>query len=251
MTKPFISTLRFGIVAGAALAAPTLVFGQSAPTITESVKWETSAAVGFTLTSGNSDTMQATADITTSRKWDKNEVSLGASLTYGEDDGNKNNDSQSIFAQYNRLLTGKWFAYGRADWMRDAIADIDYRITLSPGIGYYFWKDDSKGFLRAEVGPGYVFERKGSVSDDFFTVRVAERFEYKISDTAKMWQSLEFTPEVADLENHQLVAELGIDVTIAKNLGLRAYVQNVYNSEPAAGRESNDTKLVTALSYKF
>jgi putative salt-induced outer membrane protein YdiY len=180
-----------------------------------------------------------------------NEVALGASLTYGEDDGTKNNDSQNLFAQYNRLLTGKWFAYARAGWMRDAIADIDYRITLSPGVGYYFWKDDAKGFLRAEVGPGYVFERKGNVSDDYFTVRVAERFEYKLSDTAKLWQSLEFTPEVSDLENHQLTAELGIDVTIAKNLGLRAYIQNVYNSEPAAGRDNNDTKLVTALSYKF
>jgi putative salt-induced outer membrane protein len=251
MTNQLTSLLRAGAITGAALACQTVALGQSASTLTESVKWETSASLGFTLTSGNSDTLLATADITSTRKWDKNELTAAAGLTYGENSGAKNADSQHISLQYNRLLTGKWFAYGRAEWMRDSISDIDYRITISPGMGYYFWKDEKKGFLRGEVGPGYVFEKKGGISDDFFTVRVAERFEYKFSDTAKMWQSLEFTPDVGDFDHFQAVAEIGVDLTIYKNTGLRAYLQDVYNNNPAAGRDKNDIKLVTALSYKF
>jgi putative salt-induced outer membrane protein YdiY len=251
MTNQLTSILRVGAITGAALACQTVALGQSAPTLTESVKWETSASLGFTLTSGNSDTLLATADITSTRKWDKNELTAAAGLTYGENSGAKNSDSQHISLQYNRLLTGKWFAYARAEWMRDSIADIDYRVTISPGVGYYFWKDAKKGFLRAELGPGYVFEKKGNVSDDYFTIRVAERFEYKFTDSAKMWQSLEFTPDVGDFDNYQAVAEIGVDVTIAKNTGLRAYLQDVFNNNPAAGRDKNDLKLVTALSYKF
>ncbi len=251
MTHQIKSLLRVGAITGAALTAQTVVFGQSAPTLTESVKWETSASLGFTLTSGNSDTLLATADITSSRKWDKNELTAAAGLTYGQNSGVKNSDSQHISLQYNRLLTGKWFAYGRVEWMRDSIADIDYRLTVSPGMGYYFWKDAKKGFLRAEVGPGYVFEKKGGVSDDYLTLRVAERFEYKLSDTAKLWQSLEITPDVRNFSNYQAVGEIGVDLTIVKNLGLRAYIQDVYNNQPAAGRKKNDLKLVTALSYKF
>jgi putative salt-induced outer membrane protein YdiY len=251
MTTQLTSILRVGAITGAALACQTVALGQSAPTLTESVKWETSASLGFTLTSGNSDTLLATADITSTRKWDKNELTAAAGLTYGENSGAKNSDSQHISLQYNRLLTGKWFAYARAEWMRDSIADIDYRVTISPGVGYYFWKDAKKGFLRAELGPGYVFEKKGNVSDDYFTIRVAERFEYKFTDSAKMWQSLEFTPDVGDFDNYQAVAEIGVDVTIAKNTGLRAYLQDVFNNNPAAGRDKNDLKLVTALSYKF
>lgn len=251
MTNPIHTLVRAGALAGVTLACQSTVLAQSAPTLTDTVKWETSAAVGFTLTSGNSDTLQATADVTSTRKWEKNELTVAGSLTYGEDNGTKNSDSQNVSLQYNRLLTGKWFAYGRAEWMRDSISDIDYRITLSPGAGYYFWKDDKKGFFRAEVGPGYVFEKKGGTSDDYVTIRVAERFEYKLSETAKLWQSLEFTPDVGDFDNYQATAEIGIDVTVAKNIGLRAYLQDVFNNNPAPGRDKNDIKLVTALSYKF
>ena len=40
-------------------------------------KWESSAAAGLTLTSGNSETFMATLTAATMRKWEKNELSFG------------------------------------------------------------------------------------------------------------------------------------------------------------------------------
>src|SRR5690349_18472971 len=83
--------------------------------------WVTSATLGFSLTRGNSKTLLLTGNILTEKKWDKNELRLGADGTYGEDNSVKNAESIHGFSQYNRLITERWFAYGRVDALHDDI----------------------------------------------------------------------------------------------------------------------------------
>jgi putative salt-induced outer membrane protein YdiY len=216
--------------------------------------------LGLTLTKGNSDTLLATANILSAKKWEKNEIALGANAAYGEDDGTKNTESFSAFGQYNRLLNERLFGYGRVEGLYDGMAYIDYRVTVSAGLGYYFIKND-KMTLSAEVGPGWVAEKVGGVdplgnelpsqTEEYFTIRFAERFEYKISKTARLWQLAEYMPQIDDWGNYVITAELGIESSISKSLNLRAYLQDTYRSEPATGAEENDLKLVAGVQYKF
>lgn len=212
--------------------------------------WESSAAAGLTLTSGNSDTLTATANILSQKRWDQNEMSLGADGTYGENDDEKSAESLHGFAQYNRLFTERLYGYLRADALHDAMADVEYRVTLSPGVGYYFIKND-RTRLSAEVGPGVVFEKQGSDESTYFTLRVAERFEHKLNDRVRVWQSLEWLPQVDDFNNYILNAEVGLESQLTKKLALRVYAQDTYDNQPAPGRKENDLKLVTAVAYKF
>ena len=46
-------------------------------------------------------------------------------------------------------------------------------------------------------------------------------------------------------------AEAGVDSSLTKKLSLRVFAVDNYLSEPAAGREKNDLRLVTAVAYKF
>lgn len=248
MNKPYILTTAVALALGATLAqaqpdAPPAGNPPANP-------WTSSAALGFTLTRGNSETMLLTGSIQSGRKWDNNEVALGANGTYGEDDVDVNAASAQAFGQYNRLFTERFFGYARADVLHDAIADVKYRITLSPGVGYYFIKN-ARTSLNGEVGPGYVFEKIGNETDDYLTLRVAEKFEQKIGAGVRLWQTLEYLPEVADFSNYVVNAELGIETSISKSLSLRSYVQDTYRSQPAEGRDRNDLKLVTAIAYKF
>jgi putative salt-induced outer membrane protein YdiY len=213
-------------------------------------KWNSSAAAGLTLTSGNSDTMLATANIGTEKKWDKNEVAFGVDGAYGEQDDEKNVETLHGFGQYNRLFTERFFGLFRADALHDAIADVEYRVTLSPGVGYYFIKNKTT-FLRGEVGPGVVFEKAGGETDTYMTLRLAERFEHQLSKTARIWQSAEILPDVSDWENYIVNAEIGIDVAINTRWSLRAYLQDTYDNKPADGRKHNDLKLVVGTAYKF
>jgi putative salt-induced outer membrane protein YdiY len=235
----------------AAFAATTIgVLAQSAPTTTETNSWKTSAAAGLTLAKGNSDTLLITANIASSRKWGMNEADLGADGTYGKSDGTKNSDAIHGFGQYNRLFSERIFGLFRVDALHDEIADIDYRLTVSPGIGYYFIKN-GKTFLRGEVGPSLVTQSLGGVSDTFATLRLAERFEHTFNERTKLWQSVEWLPQVDRFQNSIINAELGVDVAMSAKLHLRTFVQDTYNTEPATGRKKNDIKLVSALAYTF
>jgi len=213
-------------------------------------KWERSASFGFTLTSGNSDTVLFTADAHAQKKWPNDELSFGANAGYGESDDVKNNDYLKGFGQYNRLFTERFYGYARLDAMHDDIADVDYRLTLGPGAGYYLIKREQTR-LSAEAGPAFVYEKQGGDTKGYMTLRLAERFEHKITNGARIWQSAEILPQVDDFDNFLVNAELGVEAPLTKTLSLRAVLQDAYDHEPAPGRKKNDLKLVSALAWKF
>jgi putative salt-induced outer membrane protein YdiY len=216
----------------------------------QTAPWEKSAALGLTLTRGNSDTLLFTGNVLASRKGKQHEISLGADATYGENNDVKNAESLHGFAQYNRLFTDRFYGYARLDGLHDSISDLQYRLTFGPGAGYYFLKDQ-RTRLSAEAGPGLIHEKLGGQTKTYLTLRVAERLEHKLNDTVHIWQSLEFLPQVDDFNNYIVNAEAGIESALTKKLSLRTYVQDTYDNVPASGRKKNDVKLVSAIAYKF
>ena len=213
--------------------------------------WESSLGFGFTLTRGNSDTVLATGNIQTHRKGLENEIGLGADGAYGENNSIQNVNSVHGFGQYNHLFSERFFGYLRADTLHDEIADLQYRITLSPGVGYYFLKETNTT-LAGEIGPAMVFERRGGSDENYVTLRLAERFEHKFpSQNARVWQSAEFLPQVDDVNNYIANAEVGIEAAIYKKISLQAILQDSFVNQPAPGRDQNDLKIISGLKYKF
>jgi putative salt-induced outer membrane protein YdiY len=261
MNKPTSKGNWLGVGAGVLLAASTVVpvRAQSQPQQTVAAMpakkptWEATAALGVTVTSGNSDTMLFNAMVRGIKKWAKNELGLGFDGTYGENDGDKNNEQIKGFGQYNRIFgqEDRWFGYGRLDALHDGIAGVEGRISLSPGVGYYFIKN-AKSSLSGEVGPGFVEEKLGDDSwEQYMTLRVAERFEHKINDRSKLWQSAQWQPQMDDFDNYLLNAEVGLSTAITPKWDLRVVVQNAYDNQPAPGRKSNDLKIVAGVGFKF
>jgi putative salt-induced outer membrane protein len=242
-----------------ACLAGNVAFGQSLTT-TNPTPWDASAAVGFTLTRGNSETLLFTGNIQAAKKWNKNEVNLGVDGVYGESNGEESAESVRGFGQFNRLFTERAFGYIRFEALHDGIANIDYRLTISGGVGYYFIKTTNTT-LRAEIGPGYIYERNGDAtvngvffpahSDSYMTLRIAERFDHKFSDRVKIWQAVEFLPQVDRFSNYIINAEIGLETSMSKHLSQQTFIQDTYHSDPAPGREENDLKLVAAIKYKF
>lgn len=235
-----------------ALAATTaFIVSLSAAEPEKKPEWVTSAGLNFTLTSGNSDTVLLGADINSTKKTAENEYLLGAAGAYGENQGQKNNELGRAFGQWNHLFSDRFYGYIRGEAMHDGIAEVRYRLTGTAGAGYYLIKE-ARTSLAVEVGPGYVYEKLASGVNKFATVRFGERFEHKLNDTARIWQSAEFLPNLEDFTTDYLInAELGIEAALTKKLSLRSVLSDTYDSTPSAGRKNNDLKLTTGLAYKF
>jgi putative salt-induced outer membrane protein len=214
--------------------------------------WETSAAIGFTLTSGNSETLLATLSVDSKRKWGKNEVALGVGGGYGEDHDVKNAEFLTAFGQYNYLFTERLYGGLRTDFNYDGIANLTYRVTVTPLVGYYLLKSTNTS-LSFEVGPSAVFEKYENQSQNtYMGIRFAERFDQKLSATTKFWEMVSYTPQVDKwTESYLISAEAGIDAAITKKWSLRVVFQDLYVSQPANGRKPNDIRLIAGTAYKF
>jgi putative salt-induced outer membrane protein len=254
MNKP--SLYKKIIIAAVLISAsifPNTSLGADAtpdPAAAKKSAWDKSAALGLTLTSGNSETVLGTASLLASKKDAENEWGLGLDGAYGKNNHVKSVETLHGFGQYNRLFSDRFYGYMRLDGLHDSIADLEYRGTFSPGVGYYLLKDDAKRFS-VEGGPAFIYEKQGSVKKGYVSLRIAERFEYKLNDRAKLWESVEVLPQVDNFNNFLMNAELGIETKITEQLGLRAVLQDNYDNEPAIGRKKNDIRLVTALAYHF
>jgi putative salt-induced outer membrane protein YdiY len=156
-------------------------------TATPPVAWSTTVTMGLTVTSGNVDSVLATGKVSTERKTHRNDLILGADGAYGEVSSVQNVNSVHGSVQNNyTFIDDTWYGYGREDALHDAIASVEYRITSSLGAGYYFIKNKNTT-LSSEGGPSFRTEKLGDETHNYPTARIAQDFEHKIDDHARVW----------------------------------------------------------------
>ena len=257
--------VRAATQAALQLAVAVLVLGparaQDAQKAEEPKKktWESVASADAALTRGNSRTFLGTISLNTQRKWESDEVFLGAGAGYGnstvkDSTGQEVTSETQDFlrgsAQYNHLFTDRFYGGLRLEGLHDNIADINYRFTVSPVAGYYFIKETNTS-LSAEIGPSLVTQELGHDRSTYMGLRVGQRFDHKFDTGARIWESLEWIPQVDNFDNWILNAEAGVSAPIVKALDVRLVAQDNYNNQPASGRLKNDFRLLAGIGYRF
>lgn len=214
--------------------------------------WDKALSFGFAFSDGNSNTtvLRARGDI--SRDYNKNLWDFYVDYGFEEADDGGQGEVETTRNQvlagsdYKREFSDIWFTGFGTSFRYDEIADIDYRVILNPTIGAHIVKTDDLKFA-LETGPSYIFEKVGNVSDDYFSPRIANNFEWVISETAKIYQSAEYLFDVSDTDNYIVNAEAGIQTSITELFGLAVLVRTAYDNQPAEDRERNDVAVITSL----
>ena len=222
--------------------------------------WNTSVALGVNLTTGNSKTLLTQASILSEFKGAENELRLGAVGNYGETevtaaDGEKQSDvnvqNARAFSEYRRRFGEKNYGYLNAEISHDRIADIDFRLVVGPGLGHSFIKTADVD-LGADAGVAYIHDRNGDGSNkDNVALRLAQRYEQKLTATSKLWESIEYLPAFRDFGDYLLNSEIGAEAALNATLNLRVVAQDKFNNRPPDGREKNDLLLIAGVSMKL
>lgn len=221
----------------------------------ETNRFKTTLSIGYSMTDGNSKTMQANGTLVTEgEKEGLGSIRAGIEANYGESTVNSQKENTvnnaNVFANAKKTITPRTFGYLAASVLSDDIADIDYRATIGPGLGVYLVKNENTT-LSIEAGPSYVWQQVAGTPDDYLVLRFAERFDQKFSATAKMWQSAEYLPTADNFDQYLLNAELGTEASINTRVSLRLVFQDKYNSTPADDLEKNDISLIAGISVKL
>ena len=93
--------------------------------------WQSTVSMNASASRGNADTLLMQAALTSLRKWDKNEIALGADATYGSNSDPTTRketttaQNYGLYAQYNRILSDRVYLGLRSDARQDRIAFVD------------------------------------------------------------------------------------------------------------------------------
>ncbi len=212
---------------------------------------ETSLNAGLTLTDGNSRTRQAAVAVTTEGERARlGSFRAGAVVNYGESkiDGERETTlgNAKLFGNVRKTITPRTYGALDASALYDDIALIDYRVIVGPSLGAYLVKTDDTA-LSFDLGLAYLWEDVDAVHDDYLALRLAQRLEHAMSETAKVWQSTEYIPKAADFNDYLLAAEVGAEAAMNARLSLRVVLQSQYDATPAAGLKHTDLTLVSGL----
>lgn len=217
--------------------------------------WNGNIALGLNIAKGNSDTLLFNAGATVEKLWKMDEWHLGADGAYGINNWGHRDETKSAnnvhgIANYRHLFTERFYSGAVVEFIHDDIADVAYRVILSPVAGYYLIKAPETRF-RGEIGPAYIAERVGGSNHQRIALRLTERFEHDLSKTAKIWEQVDYLPHVDDFGNYLLNVEIGAEAALNSRLSLRVVAQDKFNSQPPSDRERNDLAILAALVYNF
>jgi putative salt-induced outer membrane protein YdiY len=212
--------------------------------------WTNTAALGFGISSGNTDTLLGTLNYSANYHGDSNEFSFGAQAAYGETNSAVNTQNALISASQKNLI-GSMFYFGEGiSFQYNDVAGVDYRVNPALLLGAYLLKNDRVS-LSVDVGPAFVFEKVGGVSDSYFALQAGEKLEWKITETFAIGQSVLFVPRADDLGDYQIIGTAYLDAAMTDDLSLRVSLSDIYDSTPSAGRKANDLLLTAGVAVRF
>jgi putative salt-induced outer membrane protein YdiY len=211
--------------------------------------WTNTANFGFGLTSGNSETLVGTVGYVANYHGEKDDFSFAVTGAYGETNSTVNTQNALVVTTYKNDLGPVYWGAG-VSFLYNDIADVDYRVNPALLLGKYLVKND-KLVLSVDVGPAFVFEKVGGVSDSYFALQASEKLEWKITDSIAIGQSVYFVPRADDLGDYQILASAYIDAAMTDDLSLRVTVSDTYDSTPAAGRDANDLLVTAGIAVRF
>jgi putative salt-induced outer membrane protein YdiY len=220
-------------------------------TATPPTKWDGTVTLGLTVTQGNVNSVLTTGKVAAEGKGARDDLSLGADGAYGNVGSAETAESLHGSAQENHtFIDDTWYGYGRADALHDAIQDVSYRVTSGVGGGYYFIKDKHTT-LSSEAGPAFETEKLDDEYNNYPSARVAENFEHKIDEHARVWENVEVIPPLTASDAFLVNAEVGVETPLTHKLSLQTYLDDNFANAPAPGYKDNDLKLVSGLVFKF
>ncbi|MBT8038166.1 MAG: DUF481 domain-containing protein [Verrucomicrobiae bacterium] len=212
--------------------------------------WTSTAALTLALAQGNADSLNTHASYDASLRRDTGEFFFSGKFSYAEANSARSADSLITHAQLNHFLAKNSYLGMSVGFLRDNIAEIDYRITPAVTLGHYMIKND-RITLSFEAGPGLTIEKAGGIQDSGFAIVAGERLVWEINERISLKQSLTGHINPSETDNYTLVADVHLDTDITEHLAWRLAASWVYDNTPAVNKGKDDITLSSGIAFKF
>mgnify|MGYP000234244034 CR=1 FL=1 len=221
------------------------------------VKWAGTITASGLITRGNSNTENVGLSINTTRRAERDRITLGAGYLYGRqedpDSGDKKTttDNWYLLGKYDYFFSQKLYGFAMTRIERDRIAQLDLRLTPSAGLGYQWIEKPDMNFS-TEAGLAWVYEDfRNADSDDHFAARLAYHFDKKLNDRVSIFHNLEYVPSVEDLSDFNIVADAGLRASLTASMFGELKLEWRHDATPAPGAEKDDLRYILGVGWTF
>jgi putative salt-induced outer membrane protein YdiY len=160
-------------------------------------------------------------------------------------------DSLSGLARGEYDFRPRWYAFGSADALYDAIQKLSYRVVPKAGVGYKL-VDTEVLLWSAELGFAYVFERFfGGDTNDFASIAVGSELGWTLPYDATLRARADYLPALNDPADYLLRGQLSLAVPLVDFLAFKVSLVDEYDSTPAADTDRNSLATLVGLSLLF
>ncbi len=235
--------------------------------------WNGGANVGFSLARGNSQTENLALAVNALHATLNDKLALSVSSIYTQNglavaptSGTVANLVQGGI-RYERNINPNAFAFVGADFMSNALQELDLRAVYGGGLGYHAVKTadtalDLLGGLNYthetySNGPQVVpattpptFASYG-VTNKFAALTLGQEFTHKVHASTVLTESLYFYPDLQDTSQYRGTFNFGTVTKISNWLGWQNQFGDIYVSNPPEGARKNDVVFTTGLNFSF
>jgi len=221
--------------------------------------WTGAIVATFAVARGNTNTLDAGVDIGTSLRRDDEQHNdrffFGGEYNLGTNGTGSTSvtttDNWLGEGKYDKFVSEKLYLFANLKIEHDRIAQLNYRLTPSVGVGYQWIESPDRNF-NTEAGVAYVYEDyTTSGEEDSISLRLAYHYDNKLAENLILFHNVEYLPAFEDPSDFLLKTDIGLRTLFTAHFFGEFKFQWDHDSTPANGQSSNDLKYVVGLGYTF
>jgi putative salt-induced outer membrane protein YdiY len=221
-------------------------------------KWTGNLSAGLTSTHGNTKTENITGSADLKKRTDKDRTTISADYAKGKQDNPDTGENETIEdwwrarTKYDYFFSKKMYGYLDGRYEKDAVAELDRRVTVGIGCGYQ-WIESADMNFSTELGLASLYEKydNQTASNSEVSAQLGYNFDKKLRENLHFIHELTYYPALQKFSDYYLTttAELRSNFTATLFMNIKAIMN--YDNTPAIGSHKTDVKYFLGLGYSF
>ena len=228
------------------------------PPIKPLPKWTGDLSLSITSTHGNTKSDSVAGSANASKRTEKDRTTVSADYAKSTNVNDVTGQDETVEdwwrarAKYDYFFSKKMYGYLDTRYEKDAVAELDRRITVGIGGGYQWIESDEMNFS-SEIGIASLYEKFDNQTDSNseISLQLGYHFDKKLAKNIKFINDLTYYPALQKFSDYYLTTTGEIRTNFTEKFFANFKAILNYDASPAQGRHSTDTKYFLGLGYSF
>jgi len=237
------------------LIASSLLIGADAPQNQEVV---TNVKLGYTQTSGNTDTEEFTAEGKVKKEWNANSLSLALDAQYGNSANVITKNKYFLELEYGYKFTPSLALSLVLGYKNDKFSSYNYQSYIGPGLKYTALKSDlqtldleaSVLYSKDELQDVYVASTP-DFNDKYGSYKAKFNYELQLLENLKFNQEASYRASFDDAQNYFVFSKSELSTKLSTMFSAGISYKIDYTNLVATGIERRDNTLNAFISAEY